>query len=116
MFNIKFYESENGKKPVVDFINGLNVKMKVKALDSITILAEYGNQLRKPYSEYLGDGLFELRIKFATDITRIFFFFYSEEKIILTNGYIKKSNKTSQREMELARKYKADYERRHENE
>jgi phage-related protein len=56
-------------------LNSLDLKMRVKALGSIDILAEFGNALRKPYSKAVHDGLFELRIKFAKDITRIFYFF-----------------------------------------
>ena len=88
--------------------------MRVKALGSIEILAEFGNTLREPYSKAIGKGLFELRIKFAGDITRIFYFFYLDNKIILTNGFVKKTQKTPQSEIVLALKYKADYEGRQE--
>lgn len=64
----------------------------------------------------MGDGLFELRIKFSSDITRIFYFFVVDNKIILTNGFVKKAAKTPKGELELARKYKKDYERRLRNE
>jgi len=86
--------------------------MRVKALGSIDILAEFGNTLREPYSKAIGNGLFELRIKFAGDITRIFYFFLVDNKIILTNGFVKKTRKTPPSEIELAMKYKADYEGR----
>jgi len=36
-----------------------------------------------------------------------------DNKIVLTNGFIKKALKTPKAEIELARKYKADYERRY---
>ena len=39
-----------------------------------------------------------------------------EQKAVLTNGFIKKSQKTPKVEKELAKKYKADYERRYGNE
>lgn len=39
-----------------------------------------------------------------------------EQKEVLTNGFIKKSQKTPKAEKELAKKYKADYERRYGNE
>ena len=39
-----------------------------------------------------------------------------EQKAVLTNGFIKKSQKTPKAEKELAKKYKADYERRYGNE
>lgn len=116
MFEVENYRLANGKSPVEDFIRGLEKKMQAKALTAIDILAEYGNQLREPYSKPMGDGLFELRIKFASDITRIFYFFVVDNKIILTNGFIKKTMKTPKGEIELARKYKKDYERRMLNE
>jgi phage-related protein len=77
------------------------------------MFAEFGNALREPYSKAIGDGLFELRIKFAGDITRIFYFFIVDNKIILTNGFVKKTQKTPQNEIALAMKYKTDYEERH---
>lgn len=113
MFTVELYELPNGIKPVEEFIKKLDVKMRVKAIDSIDLLEEYGIKLREPYSKAMGNGIFELRIKFASDITRIFYFFYFDNKIILTNGFIKKKNKTPRGELDKAIKYKADYERRH---
>lgn len=112
MFDIEFYSLPSGHKPVQEFLDSLDAKMRAKSLYSLSILEQYGNQLREPYSKPLGDGLFELRIKFASDITRIFYFFVVDNKIVLTNGFIKKTAKTPKSELELARKYKADYERR----
>ena len=116
MFEIESYRLENGNSPVEDFIRGLDKKMQAKALATIDILAEFGNQLREPYSKPIGDGLFELRIKFSSDISRIFYFFIVDNKIILTNGFVKKTMKTPKAEIELARKYKKAYERRMLNE
>ena len=110
MFDIEYYELPNGIKPAKNFINSLDTKMRVKALASIDILAEYGNTLREPYSKQIRKGLFELRIKFASDITRIFYFFYVDNKIIVTNGFVKKTQKTPPSEIALAMKYKSEYE------
>lgn len=116
MFDIEFYQLPTGEKPVEEFLSSLDKKMRVKALHSISILEEYGNSLREPHSKSMGDGLFELRIKFSSDISRIFYFFVVDNKIILTNGFIKKTMRTPKAEIELARKYKADYERRRKHE
>ena len=78
----------------------------------MVLLEEFGNTLREPHSKPIGDSIFELRIKFASDITRIFYFFYVGNKIVLTNGFIKKTQKTPPAEIELAKKYKEDYEAR----
>lgn len=116
MFDVDFYQLPDGEKPVETFLDSLDKKMRAKALYDISILEEFGNTLREPHSKPIGDGLFELRIKFASDITRIFYFFVVNNKIILTNGFVKKTMKTPKSEIELARKYKADYERRHNHE
>jgi phage-related protein len=112
MFDVDYYMLPNGDKPVKQFLDGLDMKIRVKALGSIDILAEFGNTLREPYSKAIGKGLFELRIKFVGDITRIFYFFVVDNKIILTNGFVKKTRQTPPGEIALAMKYKADYEGR----
>ena len=108
---IVFYEKENGEIPVKDFLDSLDIKMRKKALGQIVILESYGRTLREPYSKYIKDGIFELRIQFSSDISRIFYFFYVGDKIVLTNGFIKKTQKTPPKEIEKALKYKEDYER-----
>lgn len=47
--------------------------------------------------------------KVGNDITRIFYFFVIGQKIILTNGFIKKTQKTPKAEIALAKKYRNDY-------
>lgn len=113
MWQVEFYEKENGEIPVNDFLLSLNEKMRAKAAKEIRILSEYGNRLREPYSKHIQEGIFELRIKFASDISRIFYFFFDGDKIILTNGFIKKTQKTPKEEIEKAIKYKEDYQRRY---
>ncbi|HPR97398.1 MAG TPA: type II toxin-antitoxin system RelE/ParE family toxin [Thermotogota bacterium] len=110
MWEVIFYEDENNK-PVEDFLDSLNTKMKAKALWEIVLLKNLGNKIREPYSKHIEDGIFELRIKVSSDIARVFYFFFDHEKIILTNGFIKKSNKIPKKEIEKARKYKIAYER-----
>ena len=43
-------------------------------------------------------------------------FFYVGNKIVVTNGFVKKTQKTPQVELMKAQKYKKDYERRHQHE
>ena len=116
MFDIEFYTLPDGRKPVEEFLDKLPIKMRIKAIDSLDLLEKYGNQLRMPYSRALNDGLFELRIKFSSDISRIFYFFYVGNKVVVTNGFVKKTQKTPQTELVKAQKYKKDYERRHQHE
>jgi phage-related protein len=116
VYEIIFYDSEAGKCPVQDFLDTLNPKLLAKTLRTIDLLAYNGSQLREPYSKKLEDGIFELRTKQGTDLSRVFYFFFVGRKIVLTNGFVKKSQKTPKAAIELAKKYKADYERRYGNE
>ena len=83
--------------------------MRAKVLGIIDVLEEKGNQLREPYSKYLDDGIFEIRGKVGTDIIRVLYFFYYGKKIILTNGFIKKTQETPKQEIRLAKRYRSDY-------
>ena len=116
-FFVEFFEKDNGDVPVETFLNNMDVKMRTKAAGLLQILQEKGNLLREPYSKHLEDGIFELRIQAGTNISRILYFFYYEGRIILTNGFVKKTNKTPRIEIEKAKEYRKYYlERMNENE
>lgn len=96
----------------MDFILGLDTKMKAKVLRTVAILSENGPDLREPFTKPLNDGIFELRAKAGSDISRILFFFMKGHQIILTNGFIKKMQKTPDGEIKKAKLYREDYIRR----
>ena len=58
-------------------------------------------------------GIFELRAKVGTDISRVLYFSYYEGRIVLTHGFIKKTQRTQAGEIEKAKKYRRDYIERH---
>lgn len=108
-YEIEFYDKADGSEPAKDFILSLDTKMQAKVLRTVSLLREVGPSLREPYSKSLSDGIFEIRTKFGSDITRVLYFFVIGKKIILTNGFIKKTQKTPPAEIELAKQYRADY-------
>ena len=108
-FKAEFYKTKDGSKPAREFILSQETKMKAKLFGLVDMLEQYGNQLREPYSKSLGDGIFEIRAKVGTDITRVLYFFYYEGRIILTNGFVKKAQKTPPSEIALAKKYRKDF-------
>lgn len=102
-FEVIAYEDVNGKVPVQDFLKQLTPKMRAKMYGMLVILQEKGNMLREPYSKYMEEGIFELRCKFGSDITRVMYFFYYDKRIVLTNGFIKKTQKTPSEEIQIAK-------------
>ncbi len=55
------------------------------------------------------DGLYEIRIHLGSDIFRIFCFFDQGQLVVLANGFQKKTQKTSKKEIDKALKIKEEY-------
>lgn len=108
-FEVVFYDKSDGSEPVREFLSSVDTKMRARILRMIDILAKNGTALRMPYSEHLEDGIFEIRIKSGSDISRVLYFFVIGRKIVLTNGFIKKTAKTPKNEIETAKKYRSEY-------
>ena len=106
---IKFYEDTAGRVPVIEFLDSLDLKMRQKMLRAIQALQDMGISLRMPLSESLDDGIFELRAKTGTNISRVMYFFVVGDRAVLTHGFIKKTEKTPLREKERAKKIRDDY-------
>ncbi|MCM1124179.1 MAG: type II toxin-antitoxin system RelE/ParE family toxin [Eubacterium sp.] len=116
IYELEFYRKENGKIPVQDFLYSLNPKLRAKAFSDIELLRKLGGELKEPYVKPIkgkhNKGLYELRIKFSSDIARIFYFTYYNNKFVLLHGFIKKTMKTPEKEIDQARKYMEDYKGR----
>ena len=62
-----------------------------------------------PYTKYIEDKIWELRVDFNKNFHRIFYFIFDVEKIILLHGFNKKTNKTPTKEINKAVSAKKDY-------
>ena len=113
-YEIELYEKVNGTCPVAEFFESLEPKMWAKVARNIDLLALHNITLREPLVKPVEDGIFELRTQVGNNITRVFYFFFTGKKIVLTNGFIKKTQKTPRKYIEVALAYKADYVQRGE--
>lgn len=76
MWRISFYEKENGRCPVRDFLDGLNPKNDLPFIArAVERLKEFGYRLDRPHVGYLRDDIYELRVKTVDRQIRIFYFF-----------------------------------------
>ena len=107
--SVDFYELPDGREPARELLDSLDTKLKAKMFREIDLLVENEPELRMPHSRHIEDGIFELRAKQGSDISRVLYFFFIDNKAILTNGFIKKTDKTPRSEIELAKKYRQDY-------
>ena len=64
----------------------------------------YGPDLGLPHTRAMGEGLFELRLKAAEGIARVFYCTLVGRRIVMLHQFIKKAEKTPRKEIEIARK------------
>jgi phage-related protein len=69
-------------------------------------------ELREPFVKHIDGAIWELRVKFASGIARIFYCAADAKKLILLCGFVKKAQKTPIGEIERAKRYYNDYQRR----
>lgn len=107
--NIIFYE-EDGKCYVDEFILSVdNGKLQEKILYDMGKLNDLGSRAKPPLTKHVGEGIFELRTKQSSNISRVFYFFIDGNKMIMTNGYIKQQDKMDKSEYNIARKRRQRY-------
>jgi len=70
----------------------------------VELLAEHGPNLRLPHSRAFGDGLFELRPRGRSGIGRALYCFLVGKRVIVLHAFIKKTQQTPDKELNLARK------------
>jgi len=102
----------------VEFLEKVPVKLKAKAFRTIELLKAFGPKLTEPYSKSLTGyiELKELRVKFGSDICRLFYFHHKGKVYIVTSGFIKKKQKTDRREIEKAIKLMNEFKEGEKNE
>ena len=61
-----------------------------------------GPNIGEPHTKAFGEGLFELRLKGAEGIARVFFCTLVGKRIVMLHSFIKKSERTPTRELEVA--------------
>jgi phage-related protein len=108
--NVKFYKSQFGSCPIIDFIYSLSGKQAQKITWVLQIVEEHTVVPKQYFKKLVNtNDIWEVGIVLFSNIFRLLGFFDGDDLIILTNGFVKKSQKTPQNEIKLAEKRKKDY-------
>ena len=109
MRKVIFYKTANGKCPVEEFLDSLPGRVVQKVVWVLKLLEDLEFIPAIYFSKMSGtDDIWECRIKQGSNIYRIFAFWKGNE-IVLTHGFIKKTQKTPRNEIEKAENYKKEY-------
>lgn len=96
------FRSDRGNEPVADFLSSLTDNDRVKAAHQIKLPAEFGVMLKEPYSRQVHGKIRELRASGKAGEIRILYFPYKDKTFVLLNAFVKKTQKTPQKEIETA--------------
>lgn len=96
-YSITFY-SENVQTEIMD----LPKTLAARFLNLVDRMESIGPNLGEPHTQAFGNGLFELRLKGAEGIARVFYCALVGQRIVMLHSFVKKSQKTPLKERRLA--------------
>ena len=104
VWEIELYKDRSGKEPVAEFLDDLQGGTRAKVVRMFDRLAEYGVLLDEPFTRQIRGKIRELRVKDNQGNVRILYFTFTGRRFILLHGFLKKTDKTPEREIDLAEK------------
>jgi phage-related protein len=108
-----FYKTADGKCPTQYFLDSLSVKVAQKIAWVLSLLEDLDVVPSSYFKKLVGtEEIWECRIQFGSNAYRIFCFFADNSVVVLTHGFIKKSQKTPKSEIEKAEAYRRDFLKR----
>lgn len=83
------FRASDGTVPLIDWLEGLQTKARVKCIAWLERLRSQGHELRRPDADYLRDGIYELRIGLRGTNYRILYFFHGRDAVVVSHGIVK---------------------------
>ncbi len=89
----------------------LPVTLQARFIGLTDRMMEHGPNLGLPHTNSFGGGLFELRLKGAEGIARVFFCLIVKQQIVMLHSFIKKTQKTLDKELKLAKQRMKEFKK-----
>jgi len=97
-YSILYYNEQ-----VQEDIMNLPATLQARYIGSTNRMIVYGPNLGLPHTDSFGSDLFELRLKGAEGIARVFFCTLVKQEIVMLHSFIKKTQKTPGKELKIAK-------------
>ncbi|HLF18382.1 MAG TPA: type II toxin-antitoxin system RelE/ParE family toxin [Candidatus Omnitrophota bacterium] len=99
-----YFTTESGRAPVREFVSTLHIRTRQAFFRTRELLEENGPMLAEPHCKKIDahHGIYELRFSGIEGRVRIFYFFFDQEYIVFTNGFIKKRQDIPRNEIKTA--------------
>ena len=107
-----FFRTEAGGEPVREWLKNLPSSQDRKRIGDDIKTAEFGWPIGMPVCRPLGEGIYEVRTSLAQNrIARVLFYIDKKSHMVLLHGFIKKTRKTPDEDLDLARRNKNKHQR-----
>ena len=104
-WEVVLYASKDGRDSVVQEIDDFGENDAVKVFKVVELLKKYGHSVLETHIKHIDEKIWEIKI----DRYRVLYFLYENQHYILIRAFIKKTQKTPKREIEIAERRYADY-------
>jgi phage-related protein len=86
---VVFFAEEDGSVPIIDWLDGIPEKVRLKCLARLKRLEDLGHELRRPEADLLRDGIYELRVGLQGINYRVLYFFHGNIAAVVSHGLTK---------------------------
>lgn len=106
-----FFQTEGGGEPLREWLKGLPPEDRKRIGEDIKTV-EFGWPIGMPVCRPIGGGICEVRSRLAQNrIARVLFYIDKKGRMVLLHGFIKKTQKTPDEDLDLARRNKNKHQR-----
>jgi phage-related protein len=106
---VAFYRTHGGAELVRDWLRSLDARER-RAIGTDLMRIQFRWPVGMPLCRAMGDGLWEARTTLPSNRIARVLFFVNRDRIVLLHGFIKKTQKTPDEELALARKRRKEFE------
>ena len=104
-WEVVLYSNKDGRDSVLREIDDFGENDSVKVFKVVELLKKYGHAVLETHIKHIDEKIWEIKV----DRYRVFYFLYENQHYILVRAFMKKTQKTPKREIEIAEKRYADY-------
>ena|SRR5579883_2724628 len=108
-FQLEFYRTLAGECPALDYIRTQVRAHQAKIGRALRFLEEAGYQARRPEVDYVGDGIYELRVPIQHHQHRLLYFFRGRTIIVVADGFLKNEDRIPFAILERAKRRRQDW-------
>ncbi|MCG2762452.1 MAG: type II toxin-antitoxin system RelE/ParE family toxin [Candidatus Atribacteria bacterium] len=108
MYEVEFYKDRKERCFTTEFLNELQTKVRAKVVKWIEKLEKEGPNLPRPYADIIRGKIRELRVSFGSSEYRFLYFFFGK-RIIITLGFLKKTDRIPEGEIKRAEQIMQDF-------